>query len=57
MRVKKNKKLVMKGRRTRNNLYKVQVFIVPGGAKQDEVMTGVVGATESGEDSDAGSCE
>ena len=36
MRVKKNKELVMKGRRTRNNLYKVRVCIVSGGAEEEQ---------------------
>uniref|UniRef100_A0ACD5ZAT4 Uncharacterized protein n=1 Tax=Avena sativa TaxID=4498 RepID=A0ACD5ZAT4_AVESA len=57
MRVKKNKKLMLKGRRTRNNLYKVRVSIVPGGAeeKHDEAA-GSAGAIGSDEGSDDGSC-
>jgi hypothetical protein len=34
MRVKKDKKLVLKSRRTKNNLYKVHVCIIPGGAEE-----------------------
>jgi hypothetical protein len=56
MRVKKVKKLVLKGRRTKNNLYKVHVCIIPGGA-EEEGAVGLAWATESDEDSDAGSCK
>jgi hypothetical protein len=34
MRVKKDKKLGLKGRGTKNNLYKVHVCIVPGGGEE-----------------------
>lgn len=56
MRVKKNKELVLKARRTRNNLYKVHVSIVPGGAEEEhDEAAGSAEATESDEGSDAGS--
>ena len=58
MRVKKNKELVLKGRRTKNNLYKVHVSIVPGGAEEEQhEAAGSAWATESVEGSDAGSCK
>jgi hypothetical protein len=57
MRVKKDKKLVLKGMRTRNNLYKVHVIIIPGGAGEEEVAAGSTWATQFGEDSHAGSCK
>ena len=57
MRVKKDKKLILKGRRTKNNLYKVHVSIVASGAEEEAAAAGLVWATEFKEDSDAGSCE
>ena len=58
MRVKENQKLVMKGGRTKNNMYKVHVCIVPGGTEEkDKAVIGVVKATKSDGYSDAGSCE
>jgi hypothetical protein len=57
MKVKANKKLVMKGKRTSNNLYKVHVCIVQGGAgKRQDAETCMVEAAESKE-SGAGSCK
>ena len=57
MRVKADNKLVMKGKRTNNNLYKVHVCIVQGGAgSRQDAETCMVKAAESKE-SGAGSCE
>jgi hypothetical protein len=52
--VKKDKKLGLKGRRTKNNLYKVHVCIVPGGGEE---VAGSTWATEPDEYSDARSCK
>ena len=57
MRVKTNKKLVTKGRRTSHNLDKVHVCIVQGEAgERQDTKTCTVEAAESKE-SGAGSCE
>ena len=36
MRIKKDQMIVLKGKRTKNNMYKVQARIVSGGAGVDE---------------------
>jgi hypothetical protein len=54
MRVKKDKKLVLKSRRTKNNMYKVHVCILPAGA-EEEGAAGLAWETESDENSNAGS--
>ena len=51
--------MAMKDRRTRNNLYKVRMCIIPCGAEegQNEAVTGSVKAIEPDKDSDVGSCK
>jgi hypothetical protein len=36
MQSKKEKRLVLKGRRTKNNLYKLHVCIIPDGVEEEE---------------------
>jgi hypothetical protein len=45
--VKKDNKLILKGGRTRNNLYKMHVSIILGGAEEEEAAKGSALSTES----------
>jgi hypothetical protein len=56
MRVKRDTKLMLKGGRTSNNLCKVHVCIVLGGAGEEEAV-GSAWADESDESSSTGSCK